>query len=176
MINEYLDIARLESGTQRARFNAVDVATLMDQTLLILEPLAKQKKIKLIRAFMPDPPSISADSEMLGRALTNILANAIKYSPEKTAIKVGIQDEDGALMLTVADSGYGISSDQLPHIFEKFYRIPNPHATDVPGTGLGLSMAREIVDLHGGRIAVESERGVGSTFTITLPHNHNIDE
>src|SRR5205823_11702319 len=171
MINDYLDIARVESGTQKARFSTLEIDSLLDYTLLILEPLAKRRKIKLSRAFMSDTPVILGDTEMIGRAITNIVANAIKYSPERTVITIKTQGEKDFFIISVRDNGYGISADHLPHIFEKFYRISHRDVPDISGTGLGLSMAREIIELHGGQIRVESEPNIGSTFTISLPQN-----
>jgi two-component system sensor histidine kinase ResE len=169
MINDYLDITRLESGIQKARFSNVNITELVERTLLILDPLAAQKDIKIIRIFELGLPVISADSGMLAQAITNIVGNAVKYSPPKTEITVEIQTNPKMLQISVTDEGYGISPEQLPHIFEKFYRVPHRQNAEVSGTGLGLSLTREIVELHGGRITVESEPNIGSTFTIYLP-------
>lgn len=169
MINEYLDITRLESGIQKARFSGVNIVDLVERTLLILDALAGQKEIEIVRCFELGLPMISADAGMLAQALTNIVGNAVKYSPAKTKITVEIQTNLNRLQISVADEGYGISPEQLPHIFEKFYRIPHRQTTKISGTGLGLALTREIVELHGGRVTVESELNVGSTFTVYLP-------
>jgi two-component system sensor histidine kinase SenX3 len=106
---------------------------------------------------------------LIGQALTNLIANAIKYSPVQTEIIIEGRADEHALIIEVTDQGYGIPAHSLARIFEKFYRVPRVEDADVPGTGLGLSLVREIVELHGGRIAVKSEPGVGSTFSIRLP-------
>jgi signal transduction histidine kinase len=169
MINEYLDITRLESGIQKAHFTNVNITDLLEQTLLLLEPLAARREIKIARRFEPDPPLVFSDAGMLAQALTNVVGNAIKYSPRKTTITIETQTDDEMLKIDIADEGYGISEKQLPHIFEKFYRVPHRHTADVPGTGLGLALTRQIIELHGGRIEVESKLNAGSTFTVFLP-------
>ncbi len=170
MVNEYLDITRLESGAQKARFASVDIDKLVEQTLLLLEPLAAKREIKFVRRFEAVQPNINADAELLARAITNIIANAIKYSPDKTSITVETQSDDKFLKIIVRDEGFGISAEQLPRIFEKFYRVPpRKQSSEVAGTGLGLALTQEIVELHGGRINVESKLNEGSTFTLFLP-------
>jgi two-component system sensor histidine kinase ResE len=169
MINEYLDITRLESGIQKARFVNVNISDLVERTLLVLDALAAQKEIEIIRCFELGLPVISADAGMLAQAMTNIVGNAVQYSPPKTKITVDVQTHLNRLQISVRDEGYGISPEQLPHIFEKFYRVPHRQTTEISGTGLGLALTREIVELHGGRITVESQLNVGSTFTIFLP-------
>jgi PAS domain S-box-containing protein len=169
MINEYLDITRLESGIQKARFSNVNVTDMVKRALLILDLLAAQKDIKITRIFELGLPVVSADSGMLAQAINNIVGNAIKYSPPETEITVEIQTNRNTLQIKVTDEGYGISPEQLPHIFEKFYRVPHRQNAEVSGTGLGLSLTREIVELHGGHITVESEPNAGSTFTVCLP-------
>ena len=169
MVNEYLDITRLESGAQRARFAPVNIDNLIEQTLLLLEPLAAGREIKFVRRLAAIQPNINADRELLARAVTNIVANAINYSPDKTIITIETSNTDEVLMIFVRDEGYGISAEQLPRIFEKFYRVSRKQTTGVAGTGLGLALTQEIVELHGGRIEVESVPNKGSTFTVFLP-------
>jgi signal transduction histidine kinase len=169
MITEYMDITKLESGARPLRLAPVRMMPLIERVLLLLSPLAAQRDIRIVRRFAPDLPALSVDADLLARALTNLLANAIKYSPARTEIIVTARDAGDSLLVEVSDHGYGISADALPHIFEKFYRVPIVEDTDVPGTGLGLALVREIVELHGGRVTVRSEPGVGSTFSIRLP-------
>ena len=170
MVNEYLDITRLESGAQKARFAPVDAEAVVEQTLLLLEPLAAKRGIKIVRRYEATQPSINADAELLARAVTNIIANAIKYSPDQTTITIETSNDNESLKIIVRDEGYGISAEQMPRIFEKFYRVPQKRAgAETAGTGLGLALTGEIVELHGGRISVESETDKGSIFTIFLP-------
>jgi signal transduction histidine kinase len=169
MITEYMDITKLESGAHPLRLAPVRINPLIDRVLLLLTPVAAQRDISIVRRLAPDLPALLADADLIAQALTNLIANAIKYSPVKTEITVEARDSSGGLLVEVSDHGYGISADALPHIFEKFYRVPSAEDTDVPGTGLGLALVREIVELHGGRVTVRSEPEVGSTFSVRLP-------
>jgi PAS domain S-box-containing protein len=169
MINDYLDITRLEIGWQKTNFIRLSIERLIDHTLGILEPLANKRKIRINRQYSPNDTTIVADGDRLIRAITNIVANAIKYSPPDTLITVETISNGKVLEIRVTDEGSGISAEQLPNIFRKFYRVPQRIASDVSGTGLGLALAQEIAELHGGYIAVESELGRGSTFSIFLP-------
>lgn len=169
MINEYLDITRLESGARPLRLAPVRIAALVERVLLLLDPLAARRDIRVVRRIASDLPVLLADADLLAQALTNLIANAIKYSPVNTEITVEARSADGWLNVAVADQGYGIPAEALPRIFEKFYRVPRVEDADAPGTGLGLTLVREIVELHGGRVTVESERGIGSSFSVRLP-------
>ncbi|MDT5059780.1 MAG: hypothetical protein QOH63_239 [Acidobacteriota bacterium] len=169
MINEYLDIARLESGARPLRLVPVRISTLIERALLLLDPLAAQREIRIVRRLAQNLPALLGDADLIAQALTNLIANAIKYSPVKTEIIVEARTTSDALLIEVADHGYGIPAEVLPRIFEKFYRVPRVEDADAPGTGLGLTLVREIVELHGGRVMVESEPGVGSIFSVRLP-------
>jgi signal transduction histidine kinase/CHASE2 domain-containing sensor protein len=172
MINEYLNISKLESGAHPLRLAPVRVAQLIERALLLLEPLAAQRDIRVARFFAPNLPALLADADLISQALTNLIANAIKYSPVRTEIIVEAREVEDALLVEVADHGYGIPAEALPRVFEKFYRVPRVEDADAPGTGLGLALVREIVEMHGGRVTVESEPGVGSTFSVRLPLSH----
>ncbi len=169
MVNEYLDITRLESGTETVRLAPVDAEAIIERTLLFLEPLAGKREIAFKRHFGSLDRNIDADAELLGRAITNIVANAIKYSPDKTTITIETSSDEEVLKIAVRDEGDGIPADQMPRIFEKFYRAPQRRSRENPGTGLGLSLTQEIIEMHGGYITVESEPGKGSQFTIIMP-------
>jgi signal transduction histidine kinase len=110
-----------------------------------------------------------ADSEVLRTVVWNLLENAAKYSPSCDTIWVGVQQQATAIVFTVRDRGVGIPRTEQRHVFEKFVRGASAKASGVGGAGVGLAMAKRIVEAHGGDIAVESEPGVGSTFTVTLP-------
>lgn len=169
MIGEYLDIAKLESGRRALRLAAVATASLIQRVVLLLEPLAAQRKIRIVRDLAPTLPVIMADADLLAQALTNLIANAIKYSPADTEILITARAGPNALLICIMDQGCGIPADVLPHVFEKFYRVPRLEDADVPGTGLGLTLVREIVELHGGHVTAQSQVGVGSSFAVSLP-------
>jgi len=168
MISEYLDIAQLESGARALRLAPVRIASLVERVLLLLDPVAAQRHIKIVRRLSPNLPGLLADADLIAQALTNLIANAIKYSPMQTEIIIETRADEDALIIEVADQGYGIPAHSLARIFEKFYRVPRVEDADVPGTGLGLSLVNEIVELHGGRVTVDSGPA-GSTFSVRLP-------
>jgi len=169
MISEYLDITRLESGATAMRTAAVRADVLMERTLLLLDPVAAKRGIRLLRRFAPDVPPFLADPDLLSRAFENLVSNAIKYSPQAAEVIVSTAAEDEHVVIEVADQGYGIPANDLSRIFEKFYRVPRIEDAETPGTGLGLAFVREIAELHRGSVSVRSEVGRGSTFTLRLP-------
>ena len=168
MVNEYLDIARLESGVQKASFASAELDPVVEQALVLLEPIALVRGITIVRRYQDDPISVRIDSELMGRAVTNIVANAIKYSPENTSVTVETRNSPDGVQIMVRDEGVGIHADHLPRIFDKFFRGAHRRTTEFEGTGLGLALTKEIVELHGGRITAESSLNEGSVFTITL--------
>jgi signal transduction histidine kinase/CHASE2 domain-containing sensor protein len=169
MIDEYLDITRLEAGARPLRKMPLRVEALIERVLLLLDPLASSRGIPITREFDKNLPAVMADADLLAQAVTNVIANAIKYSPRGRQIRVSVRTDRNDLLIAVADKGYGIASQDVKRIFEKFYRVSRVEKTDEPGTGLGLAFVREIMDSHGGYATVESELGTGSTFTLHLP-------
>jgi len=169
MITQYLDITRLESGATVLRRSPMRIEAVVERLLLLLEPVAAQRGIRLARKLPADLPPLVADSELLSRAIENLVSNAIKYSPSGTEVTVAASATDTEVVIEVADQGYGIPEADLARIFEKFYRVPRVQDAGVPGTGLGLALVREIAELHGGSVSVSSQVNAGSTFTLRLP-------
>jgi signal transduction histidine kinase/CHASE2 domain-containing sensor protein len=169
MIDEYLDITRLEAGARPLRKMPLRVDALIERVLLLLDPLASSRGIPITREFDKNLPAVMADADLLAQAVTNVIANAIKYSPRGRQIRVSVRTDRNDLLIAVADKGYGIAPQDVKRIFEKFYRVSRVENADEPGTGLGLAFVREIMDSHGGYATVESELGTGSTFTLHLP-------
>jgi signal transduction histidine kinase len=181
IIDDYLDLTRLETGARPLRLESLEAPQLLDRVLLLLEPVAAQREIRIVRNFAPDLPALTADADLIARAITNLLANAVKFSPPRHDVIVEAFAESDFLRVAVKDHGCGIPPEAIPLIFEKFYRAPRlplqrlqplqslPEDDDTPGAGLGLAFVRDIVQLHGGRVTVESEVGAGSVFTLRLP-------
>ena len=117
----------------------------------------------------PKLPVIQADRDKVLQAVHNLISNAIKYTPEGGEVNVTVTAEQGALTVSVEDSGVGIAFDDLERVFEKFYRTDDARLSETTGSGLGLAIAREVIRLHGGDIAVESEVDQGSRFTLSIP-------
>jgi signal transduction histidine kinase/CHASE2 domain-containing sensor protein len=169
MITDYLDITRLESGATEMRLSPVRVENLLERIFLLLDPVAAQHEIRLVRRFPPDLPAFLADPDLLSRAVENLVSNAIKYSPPGTEVTISASSDGDFVSIEVADHGYGIPQADQARIFEKFYRVPRVQDAGVPGTGLGLSFVREIAELHRGSVNVRSEPNAGATFTLRIP-------
>ena len=175
MIDEYLDLTRLESGARPLHCAPLAIVPLLERALLLLEPVAAQTGIRLVRRLPPGLPLVNADADLLARAVTNLVANALKFSPPHREVPAEVlveaRTDVDALRIEVTDQGSGIPPAALPHIFEKFYRVPRVTVEGeevAPGTGLGLAFVRECAEQHGGRVTVTSEEGSGSTFTLWL--------
>jgi signal transduction histidine kinase len=169
MIDEYLDLTRLESGTHPMRLRSTRLEALVQRTLLLLDPVAARRGIVIVRRFPRALTPVLADPELLARAVTNLVANAIKYSRPDTEVTVAIHETPDTEEVEVSDRGPGIPPEHLGNIFEKFYRVPRVEDAETPGTGLGLTIVREIVERHRGTISVESFVGHGTTFRVRLP-------
>ena len=114
-------------------------------------------------------PTLIGDKELLKTAIINLLGNAVKYTPPDGQITLSLSQTDEEVVFEVSDTGYGISEEELPRIFDKFFRSKNPSILDEKGSGLGLAMTAEIIQLHGGRIEIQSELDKGTHFTVRLP-------
>lgn len=165
MINNILDIAKMESGRVRLNLKENSLAGVAGRSIGILESLAKQKDIS-VNLVAIEEFTLNCDADMLERVFTNLLGNAIKYTPEKGTITISIQDEGAQLKCCVEDSGDGIPPEYLSRVFEKFEQVQSNRRG---GTGLGLTITRFFVESHLGRIWVESELGHGSRFYFTVP-------
>jgi signal transduction histidine kinase len=166
LIGDVLDTSRIEAGTFSFRFAEVDLGQLVNDAVATAQ--VGQDEV-LLRADVRTPlPEVRGDGERLRQVLTNLIDNAIKYSPAGAEVEVRAYQEDGRVLIDVSDSGPGIAKEDQKLIFEKFGRVTGAGATR-PGTGLGLFIARSIAEAHGGALDVESAPEQGSTFTLELP-------
>jgi signal transduction histidine kinase len=168
LANSFLDLARIESGRASLAWAPVDLSTVIHMAVSVLAPQAQAKQVGLAIDITDDLLPIVGDGQRLHQALLNLIGNGIKYCRPGDSVTITARRKDGALVVSVADTGPGIPADALPHIFERFYRVPGAEEQAV-GSGLGLTITRKIVEAHGGEITVESEEGRGTTFTFTLP-------
>src|SRR5882672_1259733 len=169
MIDDYLNITRLEAGARALRKVPVRVDAIVERVALLLNPIGANRGIQILCEFEEGLPVIKADPDLLAQAVTNVLGNAIKYSPRSTEVSVTVRMDTTDVLVEVADRGYGIAPEYVKRIFDKFYRVPRAESAEEPGTGLGLTFVREIMESHGGRVTVQSELGRGSTFLLRLP-------
>jgi PAS domain S-box-containing protein len=169
LVNNLLDLGRIDFGVG-LQVESVPVLDILEQVTSSLQIQAKQKQISLGVEIPKDlPHAIEADQALLQQAVYNLVENALKYTPEGGEVTIHLQTEPSALIFAVQDSGIGISKDDLPRLFEKFYRGTNREALTQRGTGLGLAIVKSIAERHGGKVWVESELGKGSTFYLEIP-------
>jgi signal transduction histidine kinase len=169
LASTFLDLARLESG--RAQFNpeSFDLKNLLEDCDSVMHSRATEKGLSL-ELVLPDAlPAIEADRDKLKQVFLNLLSNAIKYNRPEGKIIFSAQQQGDEIVIAVADTGHGIPADAMKGLFQRFYRVPGSEKL-ASGTGLGLSISKRIVEIHDGRIEVQSEVGVGTTFSVYLPH------
>jgi signal transduction histidine kinase len=172
IISDLLDLSRIESGSMTWRITSVSLEDIIRKTITNMRPLFEEKELRLTTAFSSPLANISGDRDRLIQVMTNILSNAIKFTPRGGAIDVSARQEAdprARIVVAVSDTGRGIPAGNLELIFEKFHRSGDQLTDITEGTGLGLAIARQIVEHHGGRIWAESTPGRGSVFTYTLP-------
>jgi two-component system, OmpR family, sensor histidine kinase BaeS len=169
LVDDMLAVATLDEAAQRLHMGPVPVAPLVTEVVDTLREVARtQRKVALTTRLPPDLPPVEADRERLRQALTNLVQNALRYTPAGGAVLVSAEQQGDRIALAVTDTGIGIAPEDLPHVFERFYRTDRARGRDTGGTGLGLAIVKGAVDAMGGQITVESRVGSGSRFTITL--------
>ncbi|MBI4845247.1 MAG: PAS domain S-box protein [Candidatus Omnitrophica bacterium] len=174
LVNDLLDISKLESGKKRLEYQHVPLVSVVDGVFDLLGAWAQSRKIELKKTGLENIEA-DVDAKLLTQALSNLIGNAVKFTPENGTVTVSAEVVDHKLRLAVSDTGCGIPKDSFERIFEKFEQAKNIPSGKVPkGTGLGLSIVKEIVKLHGGEILVESEIGKGSKFTMVLPKEKEV--
>jgi len=177
LINKFLDISRIESGKSQLNKMPLHIGYLIENILELNSYQAEKKNIRVHLNIPKELPLVYVDKEMIEEVVLNLFSNAIKYSPEHTSINICVEEIDDDLVVKVTDQGYGISKESLPNIFNKFYRVTdNEKVREISGSGLGLSLVKEIVEIHGGNVWVNSELGKGSTFSFSIPEANELDE
>jgi PAS domain S-box-containing protein len=169
LINDLLDISRVETGRVRFEPELMQIGDVIADVVTALAGQAESKDQTLTYEVDGGLPEIMGDWDRLNQVLTNLIGNAIHYTPEGGSVEVQAYPVENAVRVDVRDTGIGIASEDLARIFERFYRADHPIVQEARGTGLGLSIVKMFVEMHGGRVWVESEPGEGSTFTFILP-------
>jgi PAS domain S-box-containing protein len=169
LIGDLLDLSRLEAGQFVMKKEPLHIGEIVDDIFGLFDIQAQEKKISLHADIQLDLPPILADRELVTMLIKNLVGNAIKFSNAEGRVDVVAREEEAKFILSVIDRGVGIPPDDLPHIFEKFYRVWSTTESGIEGVGLGLVLAKEAAEAHGGKIEVESEPGVGSRFIVALP-------
>ncbi len=167
LVHELTELTRIETGEARLSKEAFNLNSLVAETAARLSPQAARKQIQITFALAPDLPFVQADRERIQQVISNILHNAIKFTPPGGQISISTTPEENYVVTRIKDTGMGISKEDLIHIFERFFKADKSRSHE--GSGLGLAIAKHIVQAHSGRIWVESQEGRGSTFSFSLP-------
>jgi signal transduction histidine kinase len=169
LIKNLLNISKMEMGSLTLDKGRVKTDWLFDDCIASIEASALEKNINIVK-HQPDIfPTLVADKDLLKTSMINLLGNALKYTPPNGTITFSISENGEKVLFDITDTGYGISEEELPKIFDKFFRSVNPQITDQVGSGLGLAITQEIVKLHDGDIEARSELGKGTHFTVKIP-------
>jgi signal transduction histidine kinase len=170
LVKQLLDVSRFEAGGGRLELRDVRLEPLLHELEAAFHVLAVQREVHFcVEEREGLPEQVHWDVDRINEVLGNLLSNAFKFTPHGGSVTLTVEPSDDSVRMEVRDTGAGIPAEQLPRIFEKFYQADNQGAARAGGSGLGLAIAKQIVDAHGGTISCESEPGVGTAFTITLP-------
>jgi signal transduction histidine kinase len=170
-IDSLLEFSKIEAGKMEMHVEPVGVNEVIQGAVSTIEPTLNGAYIRIIREIGSDLPALNTDREKLRQIVLNLLDNAVKFT-ERGEIKIAASQQNGSLKLVVSDTGIGIPKEELNKIFEEFHRGDSYGTKNYRGTGLGLAIVKQFVNLLGGEVAVESEVGKGSVFTVRLPVDH----
>jgi signal transduction histidine kinase len=168
LVEQLFQLSKLDSQQIKPQLEPFSIADLLQDVVMKFKPIADKKNIKLDPKFPPQLPHTYADIGLIERAISNLIDNAIQYTPENGEVKIEITKENGKINVVVSDTGYGISEEELPLIFNRFYRVEKSRARTTGGSGLGLAIAKKIIDVHNSTIFVKSKIDVGTTFSFLL--------
>jgi signal transduction histidine kinase len=169
LVSDLTDISRIETGRLKINPARLDLAAYAGEAITGLRPQLDARRLQLVSDIPAGLPPIVTDPSRLLQILTNLLSNAVKYTPEGGRIRVLARQHGDAIRVSVEDTGIGMTADEQAKLFTQFFRSENPAVREQPGWGLGLSVTRSLIELLGGKLGVQSEPGIGSTFTFTLP-------
>jgi signal transduction histidine kinase len=169
LINDILDLSKIEAGRMELDIDDFDVPAALANALTLVRERAQRHDITLSLQVAPEVGELRADERKLKQIMLNLLTNAVKFTPDGGRVDVSAQLADGVLEVAVADTGIGIAVEDQAAVFEEFRQVGRHYTNKQEGTGLGLSLTKRFVELHGGTIRVQSEPGQGSTFSFTLP-------
>ena len=167
MVTELTELSRIESGRGDLKPEMVNLNLLAEDVIARFKPQAERKSVAMSADLSTDIPLVQADKDRIYQVITNLVHNAIKFTPQNGKVNISAELSENSVLMKVSDTGIGISAEDLPRIFERFYKADKARAGE--GAGLGLAIAKHVIQAHGGNIWVESEEGKGSTFFFTLP-------
>ena len=169
LINDILNLSKLEAGQMALDETQVDIRTIIDAAVNLVEGQARRGALQLSVIVADDVPSLWADERRLQQVVTNLLSNAVKFTPRRGRIRLSAAVTDDGVAIAVSDTGIGMAPEDIPKALTPFGQVDNALSRKHEGTGLGLPLAKQLAELHGGTLTIESARDVGTTVTITLP-------
>ena len=169
MINDILDLSKIEAGRMELRKETFRIDEVLESVRTVVLEIAKEKNLRYAEEIPPDLPPIYADKIRFKQIMYNLVSNAVKFTPEGGSVTIRASLDDKEFTFTVQDTGIGIREEDMPKLFEEFVQIDSSYSRQYEGTGLGLALTKRLVEMHGGRIWVESEYGKGSKFSFTIP-------
>jgi PAS domain S-box-containing protein len=169
LVNDILDISKVEAGRMDLAYERTPIGSIVDVVRSVIHAVAAKKAIDLAVDVPLDLPDVYIDPGRIKQVLYNLISNAIKFTPRGGLVQLGARVQGRSLVVAISDTGVGIAREDLPRLFREFEQLPQPGGVRPEGTGLGLALSRRLVELHGGRVEVESEPGKGSTFSVHLP-------
>jgi len=169
LVRDLLNLSRAEEVLQRTSFESLDLREILEGVIELIKPNAQRKQIQIESQWGEEPLFFKGDKGGLEEVFTNLLSNAVKYSPSDTQVQVRVETNPQAIEIAFYDQGIGIPAEDMELLFSEFFRSGNAKAMQVEGTGLGLALSKKIVEIHGGKIEVESELNKGSCFRVKLP-------
>ena len=169
LVNELFELSRLEARQIEPKLEPISLGELVQDVVVKFQPQAKERRITLGASSPPDLAFVEADIGMIERVLSNLIENALRYTPEQGKVQVTLAAEDGYLKVRVSDTGYGIPPQDLPHVFDRFYRVDKSRSRNSGGSGIGLAIVKRILEMHESNIVVESTSPAGTVFAFRLP-------
>jgi two-component system sensor histidine kinase ResE len=169
LVNELLDLARMESGHIHLTLEKVELSSFMNRIIRKFQGLARDNGIQLSLGIEDEMAPVSFDPDRIEQVLTNLIDNAIRHTPIGGTVQLNVASEEKGFIVEVTDSGSGISEEDLPFVFERFYKADKARTRSRAGTGLGLAIAKNIIEAHRGYLSVQSKIGQGTTFTFMIP-------
>jgi signal transduction histidine kinase len=169
LVNDILDISKVEAWRMDLAYELTPIGSIVDVVRGVILAVAAKKGINLEVVMPPNLPNVSIDPGRIKQVLYNLISNAIKFTPRGGVVRLSAQADEQHLVVRVSDTGVGIARDDLGRLFREFEQLPQPGGVRPEGTGLGLALTKRLVELHGGKVEVQSELGKGSTFSVHLP-------
>jgi signal transduction histidine kinase len=169
LVNELFELSRLEARQIQPQQEPFALSELVQDVIVKFQPQALERHITLSSSFPHDLPFVAGDIAMIERVLSNLIDNALRYTPRQGTVRVMLEPGDGTVTVRVADTGYGIPAEDLPHVFDRFYRVDKSRSRDSGGSGIGLAIVKRILEMHESDVVVESTSPSGTVFAFALP-------